>query len=324
MTAPAGSGKSNAVKTSLGESWKALYPFQSRVMLFQGHRLHYLDEGQGEPLIMLHGNPTWSFLFRDLVQGLRSAYRCIVPDFIGCGLSDKPRDEAYAYTLESRVQEVEALLEHLQPRDHLTLIAHDWGGLIGTACVLRSLERFRRVVLMNTAAFLRPSGKRIPLRLRLAHRRGPVSDFLVRRLNLFCRGAARLATAKGLSPQVRAGLLAPYDSFDNRIAIQRFVQDIPLCPGDRSYALTRWVDENLHRLIGLPVLICWGHRDFVFDEPILREWQRRLPSADYAIYSDAGHYLMEDVGNAVLEAVRQFLTCHPLVPAPIAPGGGGS
>jgi len=321
LTASAGSGKSNGVNASPRESWKSLYPFQGNAMLYRGHRLHYLDEGRGEPLLMLHGNPTWSFLFRDLVRGLRPTYRCIVPDYIGCGLSDKPGDEAYVYTLESRLQEVEALLEHLQLGDHLTLIAHDWGGLIGTACVLRRPERFRRVVLMNTAAFLRPAGKRIPWRLRLARRRGPVSDLLVRRLNLFCHGAARLATAQGLSPQVRAGLLAPYDSFANRIAIQRFVQDIPLGPGDRSYALTRWVDENLHRLVGLPVLICWGRRDFVFDEPILREWQRRLPSAEYAIYPDAGHYLLEDVGGAVLEVVRRFLTGHP--PTPLVSGSGG-
>lgn len=317
------SGNSRSVTSAAVNSWKSLYPFEGHTMSWEGLRLHYLDEGQGEPLVMLHGNPTWSFLFRDLVRELRPSWRCIVPDYIGCGLSEKPGDEGYVYTLENRVREVEALLDHLGLTRNLTLVAHDWGGLIGTACVLRRLERFSRVVLMNTAAFLRPAGKRIPWRLRLAHHRGPISDFLVRRLNLFCRGAARMATTKGLSREARAGLLAPYDSFANRIAIQRFVQDIPLRPTDRSYALTQWVDHNLHRLTQIPLLICWGRRDFVFDEPVLREWQRRLPDVKYAIYPDAGHYVLDDAGAEVLEAVQGFLAQHPLAPAAATATTGG-
>jgi cis-3-alkyl-4-acyloxetan-2-one decarboxylase len=143
--------------------FKHLYPFQSRFLTLRNNlRYHYLDEGRGETLVMVHGNPTWSFFFRRPVTALREHYRVIVPDHIGCGLSDKPGADQYDFRLQSRVADLGALLDHLQPEGPVTLIVHDWGGMIGLAWALDHLDRVGRLVLMNTAGFFPPATRRSP------------------------------------------------------------------------------------------------------------------------------------------------------------------
>jgi haloalkane dehalogenase len=291
----------------------SLYPFSSHSLDLGGLRYHYLDEGRGEPLVMLHGNPTWSFYYRNLVLGLRDAYRTIVPDHIGCGLSDKPGDGAYEYSLRRRIADLEALLDHLSLRDNLTLVLHDWGGIIGMAYAHRHPQRIKRLVILNTAAFGLPKGKRLPRSLRWC--RNPlIGPLLVRGLNAFSRGAVRYCVCKPLPPAVRDGYLAPYDSWRNRIAVLRFVQDIPLAPGDRGFDLVNEVADGLHRFAALPMLICWGERDFVFDHYFLDEWCRRFPAAEVHRFAVAGHFVLEDAGAEVLALVRDFLRRHPLAP----------
>jgi haloalkane dehalogenase len=132
---------------------KEIYPFTGRFFdRGGGIRMHYVDEGAGEPVVMVHGNPTWSFYFRHLVIALRDRHRCIVPDHVGCGLSDKPGDDGYAYVLGSRVDDLEALLDSLDVKRDITLVVHDWGGMIGFAYATRHPERIRRIVLLNTAS----------------------------------------------------------------------------------------------------------------------------------------------------------------------------
>jgi haloalkane dehalogenase len=276
-----------------------------------GVRCHYVDEGQGEPVVLLHGNPTWSFYFRDLIRGLRDEYRLVAPDHVGCGLSDKPGDAVYEYTLARRGSDLEALLEHLGLREDLTLVLHDWGGMIGMAYASRHPERVKRLVVLNTAAFRLPPGKPLPWSLWLC-RNTPLGPLLVRGLNAFSRAAVRWCSARPLPPEVRAAYLAPYDSWENRIAVLRFVQDIPLRPGDRSYELVRSAEEGLGRLRGVPMLICWGERDFVFDRHFLAEWQQRFPGAEVHPFPEAGHFVLEDVGPQVLALVRDFLKRHPV------------
>ena len=143
------------------------YPFVPRAFVREGHKQSYLDEGAGEPVLMLHGNPSWSYYYRHLVLGLRDRYRCIVPDHIGMGLSDKPDDEHYRYTLERRVEDLDALVRHLGekrglPGRGLTLVLHDWGGMIGMAWAARRPESVSRLVILNTAAFPNPRGRSLP------------------------------------------------------------------------------------------------------------------------------------------------------------------
>jgi haloalkane dehalogenase len=288
-----------------------LYPFTGRYWELEGLRYHYLDEGQGDPVVMLHGNPTWSFYYRELVAGLRDHFRIVVPDHIGCGFSDKPDDSRYEYTLRRRVLDLEALLEHLEIRDNLTLVLHDWGGMIGMTYATWHPERVKRLILLNTAAFHLPSNKRLPWSLGLCRNRlaGPL---LVQGLNAFCRGAASYCSCRGLSASVRKQYLAPYDSWGHRLAVLRFVQDIPVRPGDHSYDLVTQVERSLDRFAALPILICWGERDFVFDRDYLAQWQHRFPQAEVHRFADAGHYVLEDAGTEILPLVRDFLKRHPL------------
>jgi len=290
----------------------SLYPFPSNYLDINGLKYHYLDQGEGDPIIMLHGNPTWSFYFRSLIQALSPDYRCIVPDHIGCGLSDKPDDTVYDYTLKSRVGDLENLISHLSIDRKITLIVHDWGGMIGLIFALKHLDKIGRMIIMNTSGFLPPAGKKIPLRLLFILKFKWLSKLLIQGLNLFAVSALYMATRKGLPKDVKKGLTLPYNSWKNRIATWKFVQDIPLDESHISYEPVHDADQNLHRLTGIPMLFCWGKHDFVFDLSYLEEWKRRFPDAEFHLIEDAGHYVLEDSPDAVISLVREYLKRHPL------------
>jgi pimeloyl-ACP methyl ester carboxylesterase len=282
-----------------------------------GLRLHFLDEGSGEPVVLLHGNPTWSFLYRHLIEALSDSHRVIVPDQIGCGRSDKPDDSRYDYTLASRVDDLELVLDRLGLDRELTLVLHDWGGIIGMTYAARHPERIARLVVANTAAFHKPAGKSFPWVLSLCRDRA-LGGWLVRGLNLFVRGTTWIGCQeRRLSRAERNAYAAAYDSWAHRIAIHRFVQDIPLRPGDRSYELISWVQDRLGLLNAIPMLILWGMRDFVFDAPVLDEWVRRFPAAEVHRFPRAGHLVFEDQRDAINGLVRSFLAAHPLIREPV-------
>lgn len=286
--------------------FRHLYPFKSKYMDLNGLKYHYLDEGAGDPVIMLHGNPTWSFYYRSLITELSSGYRIIVPDHIGCGLSDKPDRKRYDYRLKSRVDNLEALAEHLNLKQNISLVVHDWGGMIGMAFALRHRKIIDRIVIMNTAAFMPPENKKLLLSLWIVKNIKPLAAVAVLGFNLFSFGALFLASHKGLSREVRKGLTAPYNSWKNRIATLKFVQDIPVREKDPSYQLVRDIDNNLHKIKDIPMLICWGEHDFVFDNDYLVEWQRRFPKAKVHTFSNAGHYVLEDAQNRIVALVGKF------------------
>lgn len=278
--------------------------FPDRFLSINGQRVHFLDQGAGPAVVMMHGNPTWSYYYRSLVERLRDRFRVIVPDHVGCGLSDKPPAADYPYTLRRRVEDLEALLDELKVPGPFSLVVHDWGGMIGMAYATKYPDRIGRLVVMNTAAFHLPRGMRLPWQLWLV-RNTPLGSLLVRGLNLFVRGTVRLSRA--LSPDERAQYVAPYDSWENRIAVLRFVQDIPLTPSDPSYADVSAVQERLRLLRAIPKLICWGERDFVFTPRFLEEWIRWFPDATVHRFPDAGHLILEDERERIGELVDAFL-----------------
>ncbi len=289
-----------------------LYPFTGRLLERPAGKLHYLDEGSGDPVVMLHGNPTWSFYYRNLVLALRDTHRCVVPDHIGCGRSDKPPVTLYDYSLRSRVDDLEALLDHLNLRENLTLVLHDWGGMIGMAFAARHPERIKRIVASNTGAFPLPKSKRFPWSLWLG-RNTRLGAWLILKKNAFCRLAARwCVTRRKLPPDVRAMYLAPYDTPEHRVAVLKFVQTIPLKETDPGYDIVRATAASLPKFAAVPTLLLWGMRDFVFDRHFLAEWQRHFPHAETHTWPDCGHYLLEDAGEEVIMRVREFLTKHPI------------
>ncbi len=286
-------------------SWLArLYPFApSSFQTPLGARMSYLDEGPrgDEAVVMLHGNPTWSFYYRDLVRELSPSIRCIVPDHVGMGLSEKPSH--YDYRLGSRIADVEALVESLGLK-RVHLVVHDWGGAIGFGLATRRPERVGRIVILNTAAFV---SNAIPKRISLC--RAPVlGEFLVRGLNGFAEPATWMAmAARRLTWDERRAYLYPYSSWANRIAVHRFVRDIPLEPGHPSRATLEAIEGALPSLAKNPKLILWGARDFCFDDTFLSRWRGIYPDARIDRVERAGHYVLEDAGPEAVHSISTFL-----------------
>jgi pimeloyl-ACP methyl ester carboxylesterase len=285
-----------------------LYPFESNWLNIAGNNLHYLDEGPRDApiVLMLHGNPTWSFYYRNLVLALRDRFRCIVPDHIGCGLSDKPGANEYPYTLARRISDLNALIEHIQPESPMHLIVHDWGGMIGFGWASERPEQIASMTIANTAAFPLPSEKKLPAALWLVRNTG-IGALLVQGLNAFSGMAARVAFKKPVSSEVRKAYTGPYDSWDNRIATLRFVQDIPLSPKDPGYNIIANTEARLADFADKPCLLLWGEKDFVFDRHFLKKWKQIFPQAKVLSYPDCGHYVIEDAGQPLIQAVSDFL-----------------
>jgi cytochrome P450/pimeloyl-ACP methyl ester carboxylesterase len=295
------------------------YPFAGRYLsLRSGHRLHYLDEGSGPPLLMLHGNPTWSFYYRDLVLGLRDRYRCIVPDHLGAGLSDKPED--WSYGIAAHAANLIELLTALDLHD-ITLVTHDWGGPIGYLAAIQWPGRVSRLVTFNTAISLGPLPRALTLlRLPLL---GPL---VIRGLNgmLWAGLMASWLNGRRLTPSVRAGYLAPYDSWANRVGILRFLQAIPLEPDHPNRRLLGELERGLDGLTQLPHLVIWGLKDPVFHRGYLAVWRRRFPGAEVHQLEDAGHWVVEEAGDRILPLVSEFLrrtTGHEWAAGPAAAPG---
>lgn len=260
---------------------------------------------------MLHGNPTWSYYYRHVISDLKSKYRTIVPDHMGCGLSDKPGDDDYNYTLEQRVSDLEALVDSLKLDKKISLVVHDWGGMIGMAYASRHIDKISKIVVLNTSGFRLPESKKMPLSL-VFFRNMFIGSLLVRGFNAMCLGAAAwCVTKKPMDAETKNAFIGPYCSWDDRIAVHRFIQDIPLQPGDTSYELVAKVDDHLEALSKIPLLICWGMKDFVFDHHFLNEWERRMPHAEIHRFDDCGHYILEDAGKEVIQHINVFFNKHP-------------
>ena len=285
--------------------WRSLYPFDSHLLTIDGLNYHYLDEGQGDALLMVHGNPTWSFLWRNLITALRQRCRIIVPDHIGCGMSDKP--QRYDYTLRRHIDNLVQLVEQLD-LTNITLLAHDWGGAIGLGAALAQPERFARFVLFNTGAYPPPF---VPWRIR-ACRFPFLGTFFIRGLNLFARCALRMATTQPhrLKGAVGAGLLAPYDCWARRVAIDAFVRDIPLSRRHPTYQTLADIEHRLPRLVDRPVVLIWGTRDWCFRQTCLEKFIDIFPTATVHRLDDAGHYVMEDAHEQIVPLVGEFLDNH--------------
>lgn len=287
-------------------AFRELYPFATRLCQVPGGLYHYIDEGEGEPVVMVHGNPTWSFFYRNLAIGLRGRHRCLVPDHIGCGLSDKPRD-AGQYTLERHIDNLEAWLEAVlppvgEPGGGINLVVHDWGGPIGLGYAVRHPERIRRVAILNTSAFTEGG---MPFAIRLCRQPG-LGSLLVRGLNLFSLGGTRFTTLLPLPATVRRGFLLPYNSWTNRVAVHAFVKDIPLEADSPARRILADIEARLAgALYGVPMLIQWGMRDWCFTPFFLGLWRRRFRFAEIDEY-EAGHYLLEDAGDKIVPRVRTF------------------
>lgn len=283
---------------------RSLYPFSPRTFRTpRGAHMSYVDEGAGdEAVLMVHGNPTWSFYYRELIGATASRLRCVAPDHIGMGLSEKPQD--YPYTLRTRIDDLEALVDSLALK-RIHLVVHDWGGAIGFGFAARRPEKIGRIAILNTAAFPSP---RIPARISLCRAPG-LGTAIVRGANGFAWPATWMAMhRRALSPDEKRGFLHPYASWADRVAVDGFVKDIPMSLTHRSRPTLEEVAAGLGMFVNHPALIVWGGRDFCFNDGFYQEWRRRLPNARSHYLADAGHYVLADANEEVVPLLRDFLT----------------
>jgi len=271
--------------------------------------MNYIDSGprDGPVIVMLHGTPTWSYMWRHVISALNDRYRCIAPDHIGMGLSDKPDERDYDYILQSRADDLSALLHHLDIHGPLTLMVHDWGAMIGFAWALNPKHKaqIQRLVITNSAAFPLPPEKPVPWQI-AALRNWKLGHWLVRGLNVFAIGATWLAVSRPLHPAVRHAYVAPYDSWRNRVGVFRFMQDVPLSEADRSWPLLQQIAQALPAF-SCSTFIAWGLRDVCFDHLFLERFRQSLPQAEVMAFEDANHYVLEDKHEVIIPALQTFL-----------------
>lgn len=275
-----------------------LFPFESRFAEVGGAQLHYIDEGEGPVFLALHGNPTWSFLYRHIVQGLRDRFRCIAVDYPGFGLSTAP--EGYGYTSAEHARVVEGFVEQLDLRD-VTLMVQDWGGPIGFWVATRHPERFRAFVVGNTWGW--------PISDDMAAKwfsktlgSGGVGGVLVRRAdiftNVFMRGGIK---RRSLSPDEWFMYKRPHPTPASRVPVHVMPREILAA----SELLTE-VEEGLAQVADKPALIVWGDKDPAFRESQLLRWERTFPNHRTEILRGASHYIQEDAPDEIVAAIRDW------------------
>jgi len=296
------------LKSSYESSWGSLYPFDSHTLDLAEGEYHYVDESPPDSspdetptLLFVHGNPTWSFHWRNLILANRGQYRCVAPDHLGCGLSDlQPRPLRLADHIDHLVE----LIKKLDLR-RVTLVAQDWGGSIGLGAVLRAKERFERIALYNTGAF--PPWF-IPWRIRVC--RWPVfGRVALQGGNAFSRAALgmTLSRKRRLDPLVEQAYLAPYHDWQSRAAVYQFVRDIPLSARHPTWQTLTEIEHGLPLLADLPQLLVWGMRDWCFTPECLDKFVESWPGAEVHRLADVGHWVVEDASEEVGEIFTGWL-----------------
>jgi len=272
-----------------------LFPVEHRFVELDGARIHYVDEGSGEPLLLLHGNPTWSFLYRKIIAGLRGEFRCIAVDYPGYGMSDAP--PGYTFTPAEHSAMVERFADQLGLAG-LTLMVQDWGGPIGLSLACRRPELVARLVIGNTFAW---PNRELRVRVFSAVLGGPPGRALTRWFNFAPRVFFRRGFAQPVPPDVMRAYLAPWQDPARRpaaaIAPRQLVAAAPY--------LTK-LEAALPTIAGKPSLIVWGQRDFAFREAERMRFEKLFPGHRTVLLPNASHFLQEDAGDQIAAEIMQF------------------
>ena len=287
------------------------WPYEPKWFEHTDGRMHYVDEGprDGRPVILVHGNPTWGYLYRHFIPPLVEAgYRVIVPDHLGFGRSDKP-DEADLYSIPKHASRLESLLDSLELSE-ATMVVQDWGGPIGLNWAVRHTDQVSSLCILNTFA-QRPRAKvKLPLPLRLFRTPG-VGEVMVKGLHAFVRVflfKAGLAQPERLDASDRAAYLAPHPTWSSRTAILVFPREIPSGPEGPTSDFLATVERGLTAFREKPVVIIWAMKDVAFTPEVLEKlWLPSFPDAPVLKIDDARHYLQEDAHEQIVPRLMELL-----------------
>jgi pimeloyl-ACP methyl ester carboxylesterase len=276
-----------------------LYPFAPQTFRTPSGVMSYLDEGSGPPVVMVHGTPTWSFLYRHFVKALSGRYRCVVPDHLGFGLSDKP--EGFSFTPRAHAENLASLLDYLDLKEY-TLVVHDYGGPIGLGAALEHPERVRALVIIDTWLWSNAGTRSFETVGKVAA--SPVGRFLYRRLNFSPRVLLPqgFADKSKLTKETHRHYLAPFPTPSSREAAWVLARELTASGGwyDLLYA-------RLDTLDAVPTLLLWGSKDPFFPQAYLRRWRETMPHAEVAELASVGHFVPEEAQAAALDCLRPFL-----------------
>jgi len=299
------------VDTPPAPSWLAeLYPWERKSLSVNGRRMAYIDEGDrdGRPVLLLHGNPTWSFLYRDFVEPLKAAgYRVVAPDCIGSGYSDKPRVDA-AYTLAHHIADLVSLIDQLDLH-HLSVVGQDWGGPQGTGAALQRLSRIAALVLMNTWLYTDYKGRFHTSATPWTTWHAPIiGQFFLKRLKVLSHGGPSNISQRGMTEIEKRGYHHIYDERDSDSVTLTWPRTIPLVEGDRGWADMAMIQRRLPELAGTPVQLMWAPADRVFPIEYCDRLRELLPHAEGPVIFDrASHFLQDDRGPDIVKAMIPFL-----------------
>ncbi|PRY15585.1 haloalkane dehalogenase [Pontibacter ummariensis] len=277
---------------------RILYPFAPHSLTLEQGNMHYVDEGEGEPLVFVHGTPTWSFVWRQQIKSLSRQYRCIAPDHLGFGLSDKPAD--FSYTPAAHADNLEKLIEHLQLKQ-VTLVVHDFGGPIGLSYALRHPANVKALVILNTWMWSLAEEKTI--RKASKFMSGSIGRFLYLQLGfspriLLPQGYAQ---RRHLTKDIHSHYLKPLHTSTKRLGTWHFARALHEA---NPYFANLW--EQRAKLKGIPKLILWGEKDKLLPRHFLDKWQQAFPEAQVETFK-TGHFLQEEKGGEVSDAIKRFL-----------------
>lgn len=275
------------------------YPFQSHFIDLPAGRMHYVDEGQGETLLMVHGTPTWSFLYRQLIKALSPDYRVVAPDHFGFGLSEKP--VGWSYLPRDHAQNLASLIERLDLKE-FTLVVHDFGGPIGLSYAIQRPENVRRLVLMNTFMWSLKGDPAFETPGKLFN--NPLGRFAYKNLNFSAEVMVRSAWGdkKTLTPQIHRHYTRALPTPGDRQGTWVFLQQLI---GSSDWYQSLW--ERRAAIQDKPALILWGMKDIAFKQKELERWEALFPQARVVRFPEVGHFLQDEAGPEVAAHLRRFL-----------------
>ncbi|MCB8944442.1 MAG: alpha/beta fold hydrolase [Ardenticatenaceae bacterium] len=276
------------------------YPFAPQQFRLPMGQMSYVDVGDGEPIVMVHGNPVWSFVYRHLIKQLHGRYRCLAMDHIGFGLSDKPYH--WSYRPQDHAANLQTFLDALELQD-ITLVVQDWGGPIGLSYAINNPAQVKRLVILNT--WLWPVNDDWYYRAFSGFVGGAIGRFLIRRFNFFARSVVRTAYGdkRRLTPHLHAHYLAALPTPESRKGSWVFPHEII---GSTDWLAQLW--QKRANLADKPTLLAWGMKDIAFREKELRRWQTLFPQAAVTRFADAGHYVQDEKGPEVAALIETFMS----------------
>jgi pimeloyl-ACP methyl ester carboxylesterase len=287
-----------------------LFPWPQSLIDVNGRRMAFIDEGakDARPVLLLHGNPTWAFLYRDFVRPLADAgYRVIAPDCIGAGYSDKPRIDA-AYSLAHHIADLVSLIDQLDLKG-LAMVGQDWGGPQGVGAALRRLDRVAAITLMNTWLFTDYKGRFHTTARPWTTWHAPIiGPYFLKRLKVLSHAGPSATTRRGMSEAEARGYHHVYDERESETVTLTWPRSIPLKEGDRGWADMAWIQSQLPRLGGIPIQLIWAPEDQVFPIEYANRLKALLPHAEGPkTYDRAAHFLQDDRGPEIAADIVAFL-----------------